>query len=304
MDIDLYEEFYKLLSQVPVGRVTTYGDLAIALGDIVASRAVGRMLSENPMPGIIPCHRVVMHDGSIGGFTHPEGIQKKIEILKEEGIEVIDNKIRNFKEIRFREFRSNYPLRLLREEEERIKGKILLEDREFSKIIVTDASYAGRDAFISFIVMDRNFTILKSYVRRTRVNFPYIPTYLSYREGNAIISTLDEEALYVLDGQGILHPRGIGLATYVGLKSDMPSLGIAKSRLLGDIIDDRIYLNGIQVGWKIGKYLISPGTFISLEKSRDLALGIIKSGAINIAHRLATESRDKYCRSNDCGPFS
>ncbi|MEM0334725.1 MAG: MGMT family protein, partial [Thermoplasmata archaeon] len=71
MNIDLYEKFYSLVKQIPKGMVSTYGDLAIALGDIVASRAVGKMLSENPSPFEIHCHRVVMHDGGIGGFTHP-----------------------------------------------------------------------------------------------------------------------------------------------------------------------------------------------------------------------------------------
>ncbi|MFP3318789.1 MAG: MGMT family protein, partial [Thermoplasmata archaeon] len=88
MEINLYNELYSLVKQIPKGRVTTYGDLALALGDIVASRAVGKMLSENPEPMEIPCHRVVMSDGSLGGFTHLEGIIKKIEILRNEGVEI------------------------------------------------------------------------------------------------------------------------------------------------------------------------------------------------------------------------
>lgn len=304
MDVNLYAEFYNLVKQIPRGRVTTYGDLAIALGDIIASRAVGKMLSENPVPGTVPCHRVVMGDGTIGGFTHPEGVEKKIHMLMEEGVEIFNGKIVNFETLRYREFNTWYPLKKIREEEEVLKKNISLRDREFEKIIVTDVSYAGRNAFISFVELDRNFSIVNNYVRKTRVNFPYIPTYLSYREGNAIISVMEEEGLYILDGQGILHPRGIGLATYFGVVKGLPSIGIAKSRLIGDEEGDRIFLNGKQVGWKIGKYYISPGNFISLKKSLKVANGLIKSGAISIAHKLATVSRNEYCRSNNCGPFS
>jgi deoxyribonuclease V len=303
VEINLYNEFYSLVKQIPKGRVTTYGDLALALGDIVASRAVGKMLSENPEPMEIPCHRVVMSDGSLGGFTHPEGIIKKIEILRNEGVEIINGKIKDFAKIRFNDFKSNYPLKKLREEEENIKKKISLNDRDFDKIVAIDVSYEGRNAFISSIVVDRNFSLLKKYVKITNVDFPYIPTYLSYREGRAIIRTIDEDALYVLDGQGILHPRGIGLATYVGILKNVPSLGIAKSRLVGEIIEGRIYLNGLQVGWKIGKYHISPGNLISLEKSMELGKDIIKSGILNMAHNLATRSRNQYSSSNNGGPF-
>ncbi|MFP3254840.1 MAG: endonuclease V [Thermoplasmata archaeon] len=303
MEINLYNEFYSLVKQIPKGRVTTYGDLALALGDIVASRAVGKMLSENPKPMEIPCHRVVMSDGSLGGFTHPESIIKKIEILRNEGVEIINGKIKDFAKIRFNDFKSNYPLKKLWEEEENIKKKISLNDRDFDKIVAIDVSYEGRNAFISSIVVDRNFSLLKKYVKITNVDFPYIPTYLSYREGRAIIRTIDEEALYVLDGQGILHPRGIGLATYVGILKNVPSLGIAKSRLVGEIIEGRIYLNGLQVGWKIGKYHISPGNLISLEKSIELGKDIIKSGILNMAHNLATRSRNQYSSSNNGGPF-
>ncbi|MEM3941159.1 MAG: MGMT family protein, partial [Thermoplasmatales archaeon] len=51
---DIYEAFYNLVKQIPEGYVSTYGDLAMQLGDIVASRAVGQMLSENEEPDTVP----------------------------------------------------------------------------------------------------------------------------------------------------------------------------------------------------------------------------------------------------------
>ncbi|HHC19248.1 MAG TPA: MGMT family protein, partial [Euryarchaeota archaeon] len=67
--MDVYALIYDLVRQIPEGYVTTYGAIAKALGDIRASKAVGEVLAMNPTPIIVPCHRVVMSDGSLGGYT-------------------------------------------------------------------------------------------------------------------------------------------------------------------------------------------------------------------------------------------
>ncbi len=77
-------DVYDILSRIPEGKVTTYGDIAKALGRPGASRAIGRILNKNPNPIIVPCHRVVMSDGSIGGYAF--GRARKKELLKKEGM--------------------------------------------------------------------------------------------------------------------------------------------------------------------------------------------------------------------------
>ena len=84
---------YQLLSQVPKGKVTTYGDIARALGNN-GSRAVGNSLNRNPFAPQIPCHRVVHSDGKIGGYAG--GLTKKLELLAAEGVHVENGKIKNF----------------------------------------------------------------------------------------------------------------------------------------------------------------------------------------------------------------
>lgn len=86
-------QVYNLTSQVPKGRVTTYGAIAKKLRRPQASRAVGRILGANPHPIVVPCHRVVKSDGGLGGYTSPRGIRMKIELLTEEGVEIGDGKI-------------------------------------------------------------------------------------------------------------------------------------------------------------------------------------------------------------------
>jgi methylated-DNA-[protein]-cysteine S-methyltransferase len=77
--------------KIPRGKVTTYSGIAAALGTPHAVRAVGTVLANNPFPIIIPCHRVVRADGSLGGFGG--GIKMKKELLAKEGV-VLDKKER------------------------------------------------------------------------------------------------------------------------------------------------------------------------------------------------------------------
>jgi methylated-DNA-[protein]-cysteine S-methyltransferase len=88
-------QVYELLSQIPKGKVTTYGELARKL-NVKAFRGVGQIVGENPNAPTVPCHRVVKSNGAISGYAF--GVEKKIELLKSEGISVEDDKIVDFKQ--------------------------------------------------------------------------------------------------------------------------------------------------------------------------------------------------------------
>jgi methylated-DNA-[protein]-cysteine S-methyltransferase len=77
-------DVYDVLAQIPEGKVTTYGDIARALGHPGASRMVGRILNKNPNPIVTPCHRVIKSNGQIGGYAF--GKIRKKELLKKEGL--------------------------------------------------------------------------------------------------------------------------------------------------------------------------------------------------------------------------
>ena len=77
-------DVYDIVAQIPEGKVTTYGDIARALGRPGASRAIGRILNRNPNPVTTPCHRVIKSDGKLGGYVF--GTIKKKELLKKEGL--------------------------------------------------------------------------------------------------------------------------------------------------------------------------------------------------------------------------
>lgn len=66
---------------IPFGRRMTYGEVAAAAGSPGAARAVGQVMAGNPVPLVVPCHRVVGHGGSLGGFTSPQGVALKQRLL-------------------------------------------------------------------------------------------------------------------------------------------------------------------------------------------------------------------------------
>jgi methylated-DNA-[protein]-cysteine S-methyltransferase len=89
-DFDL--AVYRLTRAVPAGQVTTYGRIALAMGQGVgAARAVGVALGANPWPLLVPCHRVVAASGRMAGFSAPGGIRTKTRLLALEGAELLSD---------------------------------------------------------------------------------------------------------------------------------------------------------------------------------------------------------------------
>ena len=85
------KRYYKKLLEVPKGQITTYGELSKAVGLKNGQRVVGKIMNKNPYPVIIPCHRVVMSTGKIGGYAYGEPVKTKL--LNDEGIQIKNGKI-------------------------------------------------------------------------------------------------------------------------------------------------------------------------------------------------------------------
>ena len=98
--MNLEHKVYKKLLDVPKGQITTYGDLGKAVGLKNGQRIIGKIMNKNPYPALVPCHRVVMSTGKIGGYSYGEHVKTKM--LSDEGIEIINGSIENFDKKLFR----------------------------------------------------------------------------------------------------------------------------------------------------------------------------------------------------------
>jgi len=87
------EKVYQLTSQIPHGKVATYGQLAKLAGSPGAARAVGMLMKTNQHPEIVPCYKVVASDGSLTGYSAGEGIVTKKEKLLHDGVAFDKNKV-------------------------------------------------------------------------------------------------------------------------------------------------------------------------------------------------------------------
>ncbi|MFC1709100.1 methylated-DNA--[protein]-cysteine S-methyltransferase [Candidatus Omnitrophota bacterium] len=77
---DFQKKVYKAVSQIPIGQVRSYSWVAKKIGHPKAVRAVGTALKKNPFAPLVPCHRVIKTDGSLGGYSG--GLKKKKQLLK------------------------------------------------------------------------------------------------------------------------------------------------------------------------------------------------------------------------------
>lgn len=84
-----HQRVYAVARRIPPGRTMTYGEIAAALGEPrEAARAVGEAMARNPIPILMPCHRVLGANGKPGGFSAPGGVETKLRMLSIEGAKV------------------------------------------------------------------------------------------------------------------------------------------------------------------------------------------------------------------------
>jgi len=293
--MNLYDYTYRLVQQIPDGKVSTYKGVAYALGDPIAARAVGYMMNQNPDPDNTPCYKIVNSDGSIGGYS--TGVDEKIKRLRGDGIKVKDGFIVDFKEVYFSDFKTDQPLKKLREEQVKLSRSVILTDDhdDIDTVAGVDAAYpynAFDEACVSMVIMDyKRKRIIDEYVGYSKTLFPYIPTYLAYREIPLVESLVKnipfKPSVILVDGNGVLHPRLCGLASHLGILIDTPTIGVAKKPQIGVVNNDKtiIYNNMVRgllhyPHCSCKPLYISPGHRVSLETS----LQVVDATTMN--HRL------------------
>jgi len=118
-------------------------------------------------------------------------------------------------------------------------------DKEPRYIAGVDAAFSDDRVFAAAcLFLFPELALIEQQFAVQKLLFPYIPGFLSFREGPAIIAALEKLTqkpdILLVDGQGIAHPRGAGLASHLGVLLNLPTIGCAKSRLVGEYKDPGI----------------------------------------------------------------
>jgi deoxyribonuclease V len=179
-----------------------------------------------------------------------------------------------------------------------IAKKVVADKDDFgriSSICGVDIAYSGsisNAAYCSAVIMDGNMQkLVESVDVQTIVKYPYVPGLLMLREAEPIFYALkllkNTYDLLLIDGHGVLHPRKCGLACYIGVTLDKPTIGVAKSRLCGTVRPDGfVELDGEILGYAISKKLyISVGHRLTLKTAialvRELGIEPLRLADIN-----------------------
>jgi deoxyribonuclease V len=301
---DLVPYVYEAVCQIPPGKVSTYGDIASALGDGVAARAVGEVLSRFPGPPGAPKHRVVHSTGRIG----KGGNVAAVRMLASEGVEIAGDLVRDMPSRRFTDLHVCPILRSLRAEQDSVKERVVDRDDfgELRYVAGLDVSYSGHRAFGAIAVYDaRTGEAVGERTVECEVRFPYIPTYLSFRELPVLRPLVTERTgtIYLIDGHGALHPRGAGIASHIGVSMDVPTIGAAKTALVGCVLEPAdgrapVVLHDEVKGYRLGDgrrtTYVSVGHRVSLATAAEVCERLLVRGIplpLRRAHDLAGLTR-------------
>ena len=161
-------------------------------------------------------------------------------------------------------------------------------DNKIEYICGIDVSYKKNAAYCSAVIMNKNtLELIESVNAKSAVKHPYIPGLFILRESEPILTTLkllkNQFDLLLIDGHGVLHPRKCGLASYIGVLIDKPTIGVAKSLLCGSIKKDQfIEYDATVLGYTIKKadkkqIYVSIGHNISLTTAIQIIKNLIKN---------------------------
>lgn len=180
------------------------------------------------------------------------------------------------------------------------------------KIGAVDLSFIKDHVIAAYVCVNyENFEIIEKKTALTRLDFPYWPGFLWFREGPPIVKIIKSldvlPDVFMINAHGLAHPRRFGCASHVGVKIKNPTIGIAGSKLFGEVIKiprkfgdaEPLKSNHETIGYmikpKIGQPIyVSPGHMISLESTVKITINCLRNHRLPeplyLSHRLA-ESR-------------
>ena len=199
----------------------------------------------------------------------------------------------------------------LKLEQLKFAKKVLIRD-EFSDIKYIggcDQAYVRNDIISQVVVLDaKTLEIVDKAHSRVEQVFHYVPTFSFFREGPAILEAYQtlriKPDVLMIDSNGILHPRRLGMASHVGVILDIPTIGISKVLSYGIVQGEDILVDKELVGKKVitrefaNPLYVSPGHKITLKTSIDIINQCMKQPhklpePLHLAHRLVSKMAKK-----------
>ena len=171
--------------------------------------------------------------------------------------------------------------------QEELVKKVITKDSisEIKNVCAVDVCYKYDIAFSSAVIINKKtMKVVECVNSQTTVRHPYIPGLLMLREAEPVLSALkllkSDFELLLVDGHGQLHPRRCGMACYLGITLNKPTIGVAKSLLCGKIRGNFVELDDKKLGAVIKnkhkKIFVSVGHKISLKSATKLVTELIK----------------------------
>ncbi len=206
-------------------------------------------------------------------------------------------------------------LKELEEEQLEAAKKVIVKD-EFKKaelIAGADQAFHGNKVVSAIAVLDGKLDVVEQQTETAETRMPYIPGFLYFREGPALIAAYkklkQKPDILIIEANGILHPLRIGMASHIGVVLDVPTIGVAKQLLCGQVDEDgRISCDNEIRGMalKTRKHsrplYISPGHKVSLETSVEIVKKSIRyphklPEQLHASHRMANKVRDEIAEA-------
>lgn len=241
---DLPEQLTELLQQIPAGQVATCGGLAAALGNPVAARWVASFVMHHRHAADCPCHRVVRANGELGAYVAGT-LEEKAARLRSEGVAVQGTTL-EVARYQFSHFRTARPLEQLQHFQEQLAAHVSLRGVRRPPALIggVDVSYPSAEegvAAYALVELDRGELVWSTTVRRP-IRFPYITSYLAFREVPILLELLESvraagrlAEVLLVDGSGLLHPRHAGIASHFGVVASVATIGVTKTHLFGQV---------------------------------------------------------------------
>jgi deoxyribonuclease V len=189
----------------------------------------------------------VRADGTLGGFVTGR-TEDKARALRREGVGSAQGRV-DLPACRFCAFRGPQPLQRLERLQQELRSHLRLSGRtRFHRIAGVDVSYQGPYGYAAYVEVEpTSRELVCSIVASRRVEFPYVSSYLAFRELPILLDLLQQVQavrpladLLMVDGSGIAHPRRMGLATMLGIATTVATVGITKKLLSGQVNLSRI----------------------------------------------------------------